>query len=302
MKKINFFLLLIPCLVFWTCSGSKDLSTTKIKLVKPTIKKGLTSSGYKYIHYIANEGAKVKAGDEVVFHLVVMKNDTTKLQSTYEKIGPFTQVMPDLERLPKPIPPTFEAMVMMTSGDSLQVSQGLDSIQHLPPGFSNSDILNFRIKLVSIKTKEALAIEKEQIMAKEKPIEAKTVQLIKAYQEKKLEEKIQTTTSGLKYIIHKKGTGKHAIAGKKVKAHYAGFLLNGSPFDNSYKRAEAFEFILGKGMVIKGWDEGMALLSEGAEATFFIPYSLAYGEAGRPPSIPAKSELVFFIELLEVGQ
>ena len=284
----------------YACSGNKKNMSSRNMKTPDLIKKGLTASGNAYTHFISNKGLKVQEGDEIVFHLVVMKNDTTPLQSTYEKTGAFTQIIPPLAKIPKPIPPTFEVLMMMTTGDSMHVNQRLDSIPNLPPGFSNSDVLNFRIKLLSVTTKAALALEKEKTIAKEKVIEERTVALIKEYQAGKLDGQIQTSPSGLKYIIHKVGTGEKAMAGKKVKAHYSGFLTNGSSFDNSYKRGEAFEFILGKGQVIKGWDEGIALLSEGTEATFFIPYALAYGEAGRPPSIPAKSELVFFIELLKV--
>ena len=69
-----------------------------------------------------------------------------------------------------------------------------------------------------------------------------------------------TTKSGLKYIVLKKGHGEKAAAGKEVSVNYIGYLLDGSEFDNSYKRGKPFKFILGEGKVIKGWDEGIALM------------------------------------------
>jgi peptidylprolyl isomerase len=108
------------------------------------------------------------------------------------------------------------------------------------------------------------------------------------------------TPSGLKYVIWKKGTGEQPADGDKVQVHYAGRLLsNGEEFDNSYKRSNPFEFTLGKGMVIKGWDEGIGKLHVGDSATLVIPHALGYGEHGRP-GIPGKSTLVFDVKLMGV--
>ncbi|OFY23738.1 MAG: hypothetical protein A2W98_09800 [Bacteroidetes bacterium GWF2_33_38] len=110
-----------------------------------------------------------------------------------------------------------------------------------------------------------------------------------------------TTKSGLKYIIVEKGNGKKAGKGSNnAKVHYTGFFNDGRIFDSSVKRGEPFKFEIGAGQVIKGWDEGLALMQEGDKFRFIIPFELAYGEAGRPPQIPAKSELTFDIELIEV--
>lgn len=109
-----------------------------------------------------------------------------------------------------------------------------------------------------------------------------------------------TTSSGLRYVITERGNGTRAEAGDKVVAHYTGKFSNGEIFDSSVQSGTPFTFNLGKGQVIKGWDEGFALLKEGDKATFIIPYQLAYGERGRPPQIPAKATLIFDVELLEV--
>jgi len=109
-----------------------------------------------------------------------------------------------------------------------------------------------------------------------------------------------TTKSGLKYIITTKGDGVKPNIGDKVVAHYTGKFTDGKVFDSSVERGTPFTFPLGKGRVIKGWDEGFALLRVGDKATFIIPYQLAYGEGGRPPSIPAKSTLIFDVELLDI--
>ena len=107
------------------------------------------------------------------------------------------------------------------------------------------------------------------------------------------------TDSGLKYIIRTKGTGVKPEKDARVKVHYIGKLLNDTIFDSSYKRNQPFSFTLGKRQVIKGWDEGIALLNQGDKATFIIPPNLGYGSRAKG-KIPANSTLIFDIELIEV--
>lgn len=108
------------------------------------------------------------------------------------------------------------------------------------------------------------------------------------------------TASGLYYIVEKEGTGAQAQAGNQVKVHYVGKFTDGSEFDNSYTRNEPIAFQLGKGQVIAGWDEGVALMKVGAKFKLIIPYYLGYGEKGYPGAIPAYSTLIFDTELVEV--
>jgi FKBP-type peptidyl-prolyl cis-trans isomerase len=81
--------------------------------------------------------------------------------------------------------------------------------------------------------------------------------------------------------------------------HYTGTLLNGTKFDSSRDRNQPFEFTLGQGQVIKGWDEGIALMNVGGKATLVIPSNIAYGQQAQG-AIPAYSTLVFDVELLDV--
>ncbi len=104
--------------------------------------------------------------------------------------------------------------------------------------------------------------------------------------------------SGLIYIITQKGNGAVPVPGKKVKVHYTGTLVDGTVFDSSRKKSEPLEFNIGRGEVIRGWDEGIALLQEGSRATLIIPYQLAYGEQGYPGVIPPRATLVFDVELI----
>ena len=106
--------------------------------------------------------------------------------------------------------------------------------------------------------------------------------------------------SGLQYEDLAVGNAAEAQAGQKVSVHYTGWLTNGTKFDSSVDRGQPFDFKLGAGMVIKGWDEGIAGMRVGGKRKLTIPPELAYGARGFPPVIPANSTLVFDVELLDV--
>ncbi len=91
-----------------------------------------------------------------------------------------------------------------------------------------------------------------------------------------------------------------AEKGKTVSVHYEGALINGQVFDSSYKRNQPISFKLGVGQVIRGWDEGIALLSVGDKARFVIPSNLGYGSAGAGGVIPPDAILVFDVELMSI--
>ena len=109
------------------------------------------------------------------------------------------------------------------------------------------------------------------------------------------------TSSGLEYIEVEAGTGEQAVAGKKVSVHYTGKFPDGKVFDSSIPRGEPLSFQLGRGNVIKGWDEGIALMKVGGKAQLIIPPNLAYGERGAGGVIPPNATLVFDVELVSVG-
>lgn len=109
---------------------------------------------------------------------------------------------------------------------------------------------------------------------------------------------VQVTESGLQYSVIKEGTGKSPKATDTVVCHYEGFLTNGTVFDSSIQRGEPAAFPLNA--VIAGWTEGLQLMKEGGKTRFFIPYNLAYGEAGSPGAIPPYAALIFDVELIEV--
>jgi peptidylprolyl isomerase len=112
------------------------------------------------------------------------------------------------------------------------------------------------------------------------------------------DEEMLTTASGLQYTIVEEGTGEAAEAGDMVQVHYTGTLEDGTKFDSSHDRGQPFEFVLGRGQVIPGWDEGIALLKEGGKARLVIPPELGYGERGAGGVIPPNATLIFDVELV----
>ena len=110
----------------------------------------------------------------------------------------------------------------------------------------------------------------------------------------------EKTSSGLRYQLIQKGSGKQPQKGQVVSVHYKGQLTDGTVFDSSYKRNQPIEFPIGTGQVIPGWDEGIALLKEGDKARFVIPSELAYGNQGAVGVIPPGATLIFDVELVGI--
>lgn len=148
---------------------------------------------------------------------------------------------------------------------------------------------------------------REKIMKKQQEANAKKLEKdyghIKEEGEKFLKanvanEGVLTTDSGLQYIVLKEGSGEKPTEASKVKVHYHGTLIDGTVFDSSVDRGEPTEF--GVTQVIKGWTEGLQLMSKGAKYKFFIPQELAYGATPRGGSIKPFSMLIFEVELLDI--
>jgi len=109
-----------------------------------------------------------------------------------------------------------------------------------------------------------------------------------------------TTRSGLRYQILKKGGGPAAKAKDKPSVHYTGWLADGKKFDSSLDRDQSFEFTLGEGQVIQGWDEGVQGMHIGEKRRLTIPPKLGYGENGAGGVIPPNATLIFDVELLKI--
>ncbi|MFD3001109.1 FKBP-type peptidyl-prolyl cis-trans isomerase [Pontibacter toksunensis] len=111
---------------------------------------------------------------------------------------------------------------------------------------------------------------------------------------------VTVTNSGLYYQTVEPGTGPKVESGDNVEVHYTGTLLNGTKFDSSVDRGDTFEFMVGAGRVIKGWDEGLKLMKVGEKARLYIPSHLGYGRYPQG-NIPPNSVLIFDIEVIGVN-
>src|SRR5690606_4278352 len=112
------------------------------------------------------------------------------------------------------------------------------------------------------------------------------------------------TPSGLYYVIHQEGTGNVANTGQTVSVDYTGKLLDGKVFDSStdpaFEHVQPIEVQVGRGMVIKGWDEGLLLFKKGTKATLYIPSNLGYGQQGAGDVIPPGAILIFDVEIRDI--
>ena len=109
-----------------------------------------------------------------------------------------------------------------------------------------------------------------------------------------------TTSSGLQYKDLVVGSGEAAREGATAVVHYTGWLLDGAKFDSSLDRGTPFNFVIGKGQVIKGWDEGVGTMNVGGKRELIIPADLAYGDSGAAGVIPPGATLKFEVELIEL--
>lgn len=265
-----------------------------------------TPNGLKYQIIKTQNNPKIKIGDMVTFNF---KLKNFKDSILLERNVPNVPVEP--ARSPADI---SEIFTFLAKGDSATAWLSADSLgkymrQPLPEFTPKGTYLKYYFNILEVKTKNQVELEKLNSLSKQKSIDR---QVIEEYV-KKNNLKIFTTSSGLSYIITLQGNGAMPQKGKKVKVNYTGKLLDGKVFDTSieyiakasniYQEGRPYqpiEFALGQDEVIKGWDEGIALLKVGSKAIFLIPSDLAYGERGAGGDIPPNAVLLFDVELVGV--
>ncbi len=168
-------------------------------------------------------------------------------------------------------------------------------------GYEANDKIFTSLKASAVERAAASKVLADKKAAEEKLKEADRAQELPAFETwvKKNYPNAKKTASGLYYVVEKAGEGPMPKVGQTVSVHYTGMFNDGKKFDSSLERGKPIDFPLGQGRVIKGWDEGVALLNKGEKAKFLIPYTLGYGEAGYPGAIPPKATLIFDVELVD---
>ena len=259
-----------------------------------------TASGIYIVESKAGEGIKIDTGCMVKLQFIITMINGKQVFSSYERPEPLKfQYGQKFDT-----PGIQEAIAMMKQGEKAKViipskmALGDKGRSSVPP--YSTLIYDVEILDVVSKADYEKELAAEKLKKEEKGRAAKqdeTVLLDKYLKDNNIT--VKPTASGLYFIEKTKGTGAQAMAGKIVKVHYRGTLLNGTKFDSSFDRNEPYEFTLGTGRVIAGWDEGIAMMKQGGKAMLIIPSSIAYGEVDKG-QIPPYSTLVFDVELVEV--
>jgi FKBP-type peptidyl-prolyl cis-trans isomerase len=270
-----------------------------------------TESGYEY--QIVRKGSSkdtIPVNSYVFFSMSLTEKDSV-LQSSAKTGKPSVLKMTGDTKNFGQLAPLVDLMAKLHKGDSMEFYFPMDSFERKPPGFENfTEPLVYHVGVLNIMNETEFQAHSDSIQAEQEKvrqvvrdrmpeIEAKTKATYDAYKKGELNSQIQTTASGLKYIIHTPGEeGTKPTKGQQVSVHYYGMLdSDGKMVDSSFKSGQPYQFPLGMGQVMPGWDEGIALLNKGATATLFIPSALGYGAAGSPPVIPANADLIFYVEL-----
>lgn len=202
----------------------------------------------------------------------------------------------------------YEALRMMAKGDSATFKFDatrfftitMDAIS-VPDFIDPSDSIFVDIVMHDFFNEE----QYEAYMQKQREEQMKEQELAAMNETKILEQYLrdqnidaEAEDSGLIVIVEETGSGPRPVSGQKVKVHYTGMVLDGTVFDSSHDRGEPIEFTLGRGQVIRGWDEGISKLNVGSKARLIIPSHLAYGDRARSAVIQPFSTLIFDIELI----
>ncbi len=244
-------------------------------------KRLFTATGLAYVIHENIAPVKAEIGDILVINLSYGTEDTLIFDSKQYQKPVYIQLTNPAYK-----GSLEEGLAMLGSGDSATFYLPADSVyqrifnQPAPSFIKKGDELTFQVGVIAVKNEDRELADwfaRENIIPKARP-------------------------SGL-YILpvnSGKENAKIAGPGKKAKVHYTGYLLDGTKFDSSVDRGEPFQFQVGKGQVIPGWDEGVSTMKVGDKVKLIIPSYLAYGPRGASNVIPPYAPLLFEVELLDV--
>lgn len=275
-----------------------------------------TPTGYQYIIERDVPGTPCQVGQYALVHVVLSHGDSILTDTRVNPGRPnAVQITADNKGLVGLTKPIQDILKLMSVGDSARLFFPVDSFPTMTPALKDFDEITYALSVVDVLkdddayTEYATPEEKGKRARREATAEpeAQAAQKMKAFYEAyargQKDSEWTTTDSGLKYVILEKGgTGKKAAKGDFVSSNYYGvFADSGKMFDNSYRHGRIINFAVGKGGVIKGWDEGLQLMEKGDKAVFLIPSALAYGSEGYPNLVPPNKDLLFYIELIDIG-
>ncbi len=269
----------------------------------------MTKDGLYYHFHTQNEGELPQLYDVLETSITCVVNDTSVI----------IPVMDNLFQLiePRYAGDIFSGMAMMHKGDSASFIVNIDSTFRtffgqpaMPSQYLPTDVMRFEIKMKDFCSEKEFALRQsneikaqmsqriEQMKANSPEETEKAAQALAAFL-KKNKIDVEPTESGLYYVMTEEGNGEKPEVGQLVTVHYTGKLLDGTVFDSSVERDQPFQFPLGLGRVIAGWDEGIALMSKGEKGVLYIPYYLAYGDRGTGGDIKPFDNLMFEVELID---
>lgn len=285
MKRF-FLLTMIFAVMFTACQDSNKATSGYQK----------TSNGLLYKFYSQNDGKEPQMNELMEVEIACTINDTVVILPKGRNILQLVEPMfaGDI----------FEGLKMMRIGDSasfiVRTDSTFNTLFHspMPSEFSNDDVMRFDVKLYDFYPESEYFTKRIEYMKNSFPqeTEAAETELKQYFKDNKI--KPEQTETGLYYTVVEEGNGEKPQVGTMINVHYTGKLLDGTVFDSSVEREEPFQFVLGIGQVIQGWDEGLQLMSKGEKAVLYIPYYLAYGPNGSGP-IPPFATLIFEVELIE---
>lgn len=259
--------------------------------------------GFEYKFIVDKESDSIEVNKFCLFRADYY-NDENYMFSSHRKGSTMPGVIRITQQALQDTTPLFSALKMLTVGDSAIFKFNANELfqnsfmMPLPDSVSKESNIFARMSVEEVLSDDEFDKYLTNIDSVE--FEKQQLEIDKLLADEKLE--VGKTASGLRYVILKEGTGVKADSGDVVSVHYTGTLLDGTKFDSSVDRDEPFEFTLGVGQVIPGWDEGIALLSKGAKAKLYIPSKLGYGMRGSGSRIPPNSILVFEVELVDIKE
>ncbi|MBX2971026.1 MAG: FKBP-type peptidyl-prolyl cis-trans isomerase [Cyclobacteriaceae bacterium] len=276
-----------------------------------------TPNGLKFSVIKAGDGVLPKPGDVVVFQFVFSDSKDSVWGKTSD-LMPAAAMINDSSALVSEDGIT-QMLRMVSKGDSVRVSLPITKFFNeivrapLPLEIDSTLTLTYNIRVDSIMSQMDFMTYQREIMNRFN--EKQLADDIKAIDQFLAEKNIEAVKleSGLRYVITKPGVGENAKSGQTVKVNYSGYLLDGQYFDSSVQSVAEekgiynpmrpygpYEVTIDQTSVIKGWHEALKYLNAGAQGTFYIPSTLAYGPQQRSEVIKENSILVFDLEVLEV--